>query len=107
MSATRQTYLQACLKAERSALDLAMTQLKEAQDEVKRLVKQPVGAEAHAQAQAGRDLVSRLRAAVGSFPPLDMYINMTDEERQRQVEAMFEVARGEEWEVVSNISNLT
>ena len=104
MSESRQTYLQACLKAERSALDLAMNQLKDAQNEIKRLVKQPVGARIHEQADAARDLVLRLRAHVGTFPSLNMYIGMSDEDRQRHVDALFEAARGEEWEVVSEES---
>ena len=99
---TRQTYLQACLKAERSALDLAMNQLKESQDECKRLLQRPVTTEAHERAAAAEDVFARLRAAIGIFPTVDAYVTMSSEERQKHVEALFTTARNEGWEVVSN-----
>ena len=101
-NSTRQTYLQACLKAERSALDLAMSQLKESQEECKRLLQRPVTTEAHEQASAAVDVFARLRSAIGTFPRLDAYVTMGSEERQKHVEALFTTARNEGWEVVSN-----
>ena len=105
MSTQKQTYLQACLRAERSALDLAMSQLKETQEEVKRLLKKPGGSDIHDKAHAACDIFERLRAAVGTFPTLEEYLGMSGEDRQSSVENMFASARGEEWEVVSHDSN--
>ena len=99
-----QTYLQACLKAERSALDLAMQQLKESQDECKRLLQNSAPSELTDRALAAEDVFVRLRAAAIGLPPLHEYVHMTAEQRQRAVEDMFASARNEDWEVVSDSS---
>ena len=99
-----QAYLQACLKAERSALDLAMQQLKESQEECKRLLQRAAPCKTEKRALAADDVFARLRAAVGGFPPLHEYVCMSAEQRQRAVEQMFASARNEEWEVMSNSS---
>ena len=101
---TQNTYLQACLKAERSALDLAMHQLKESQDECKRLSRRPAPSDVGDRALVADDVFARLRGAVGKFPPLHEYVHMSGEQRQRAVEDMFTSARNEDWEVVSNSS---